>query len=678
MNLIIVESPTKAKTILKFLGKGYKVESSFGHVRDLPKSELGIDVDNDFQPRYVIPTKARKTVSKLKAEVKKSDKIVLATDEDREGEAIAWHLTQALGLNEVKNIEISRIVFHEITKNAIDNALEKPREINKNLVDAQQARRALDRIVGYKLSPFLWKKIARRLSAGRVQSVAVRLIVEREEEIRKFKPEEYHSITAQLETQNSDDGQVKSESKKIIEANLRSIDGKVLGKLDIKTKKEADKFVADLNNSLYKIVEIDKKETARRPRPPFITSTLQQAAANRLGFSAKKTMFLAQQLYENGYITYMRTDSSNLSAESVVSARKWLTENLGNNYAVKIPRKYKAKSKGAQEAHEAIRPTDPFKDLEKIKLSDSGRIKLYELIWRRFMASQMPDAKVATASVDILAEQKSSNAKKYILRATGQRIVFDGFLKIWKQKLEERELPELSKGDGLDLKKIDAEQHFTEPPPRYNEASLVKTLEKLGIGRPSTYAPIISVIQDRNYAVKDSGRFQPTQMGEIVNGMLVKNFPDIVDVNFTAEMEDDLDKVADGKKEWQKVIGAFYKPFIKNLNKRYETVEAVKKPEPEKTDEKCDKCGKEMVIRQGRFGRFVACSGFPDCKNTKKLDGDDSKKPAPKSIGVKCPRCKEGEVVQRFARKTRRPFWGCSSFPKCRYITWEKPNANKD
>ena len=651
MNLIIVESPTKAKTISKFLGKDYKVESSFGHVRDLPKSVLGIDVEHNFEPKYVVPLKSKKTVSNLKALTKKSQQVILATDEDREGEAIAWHLAEALGLNK-SNTE--RIVFHEITKGAIDNALKNPRSINGDLVDAQQARRVLDRIVGYKLSPFLWQKVARRLSAGRVQSVAVRLIVEREEEIRKFKPDEYWTIAAILKAAD------------LIEANLYKINDKVLKKLDIKSKEEADKIVVDLKKSVFKVGEIIKKETSRRPLPPFITSTLQQTAANRLGFSAKKTMFLAQQLYENGHITYMRTDSVNLSAESTIAAKEWLEESLGKQYASDAPRQYKTKSKGAQEAHEAIRPSNVAVEPDKIKLTDAGQKKLYDLIWRRFMASQMPPAKIATVAINILAGI-------YTLRATGQQIIFDGFLKIWKQKLEEKELPSVKKGEVLDLKEVEAKQHFTEPPPRYSEATLVKTLEELGIGRPSTYAPIISVIQDRNYVSKITGRFQPTPTGEVVNGLLVKHFEKIVDVNFTAEMENDLDKVADGRKEWQKVIGEFYNPFIKNLEEKYELVDRVKKPEPEKTDEVCEKCGKEMVIRQGRFGRFMACSGFPECKNTKKIGSDN--KAVPTTTGIKCPECKDGEVVQRFARKTRRPFWGCSIYPECKHVSWEKPET---
>jgi len=656
MNLIIVESPTKAKTISKFLGKDYKIESSFGHVRDLPKSILGVDVEHSFKPKYVIPTKARKTVSSLKKLTNKSQQVILATDEDREGEAIAWHLAEALKL---KKGNMERIAFHEITKSAIEKALKNPREINDSLVDAQQARRVLDRIVGYKLSPFLWKKVARRLSAGRVQSVAVRLIVERENEIKKFKSEEYWTVVAQLEA-----GGQKLKAGNLIEANLRKIGDKVLEKLDIKTKKEANKIVADLEKSSYKVAEIIRKETSRRPLPPFITSTLQQTAANRLGFSAKKTMFLAQQLYEAGHITYMRTDSVNLSAESTNASKKWLEDNLGKPYASDAPKQYKTKAKGAQEAHEAIRPTDVFAEPDKIKLSDAGQRKLYELIWRRFVASQMPPAKIAATVIDI-------DAGRYQLRVSGQQIVFDGFLKIWKQKLEEKELPSVKEGEVLDLKQVDANQHFTEPPPRYSEATLVKTLEELGIGRPSTYAPIISVIQDRNYVVKDSGRFQPTAVGGLVNKMLVKHFPRIVDVSFTADMEGDLDKIAAGKKKWNSVIQEFYKPFIKNLEEKYESVKKVKKPEPEKTGEKCEECGKEMVIRQGRFGRFAACSGFPDCKNTQKIGGDN--KPVPKTTGIKCPECKEGEVVQRFARKTRRPFWGCSSFPKCNHISWEKP-----
>ena len=472
MQLVIVESPTKAKTISKFLGSDYKVESSYGHIRDLPKSTLGIDVEKNFEPKYIVPVKAKKVVKQLKADAKKSDEVILATDEDREGEAIAWHLAQALELQNPK-----RIVFHEITESAIENALKNPRELNNNLIDAQQARRVLDRLVGYKLSPFLWKKVVRGLSAGRVQSVAVRLIVERENEIRSFKPEEYWTIVAEL---------LKNDAA--IEFNLIQIDGKTLDKFDIKNKEQAEKISEELKKESFSIASIQRKEAVKNPPTPFITSTMQQEAARRLGYSAKKTMVIAQHLYENGHITYMRTDSVNLSKESVTAAKKWLTEELGEKYALASPRIFKSKSKLAQEAHEAIRPTNVFQAPEKIELTDTGEQKLYKLIWQRFVASQMPPAKVAMTAVD-------TNAGKYGLRANGQQIVFDGYLKIWPQKFAEKELPNFQESEKLELKEVEPSQHFTEPPARYGEASIIKALEDHGIGRPSNYAPILTVIQ---------------------------------------------------------------------------------------------------------------------------------------------------------------------------------------
>lgn len=662
--LVIVESPTKAKTISKFLGKEYRVESSFGHIRDLPKSTLGIDVDNNFEPKYLIPIKARKTVTNLKSLAKKSDKIILATDEDREGEAIAWHLSQALDLDPLQS---DRIVFHEITKNAILNALKNPRHLDLNKVNAQQARRILDRIVGYKLSPFLWKKIARRLSAGRVQSVAVRLVVEREKEIRAFKSEEYWTIKALLQPKNS-------KTDELVEANLVKIADRVLEKLDIKNQQSADQIVTDLRQTQFQVSSITKKEVKRHPLPPFITSTLQQTASSRLSFSAKKTMFLAQKLYENGHITYMRTDSVNLSADSAAAAKSWLADNLGAAYSAAAPRFFKSKTKGAQEAHEAIRPSNPSFTPESFK-GEAAAKRLYDLIWRRFMASQMPPALFDHTSVEI-------SAGKYGLKATGNIMKFDGFLKVWADSdsaTGDKNLPDLEKSDILSLNDIQPSQHFTEPPPRYNEASLVKTLEEYGIGRPSTYAPIISVIEDRGYVNKEQGRFIPTPTGESVNDMLTKHFPQIVDINFTATMENSLDAVAEGREKWQDLVGAFYKPFITNLENKYNEVEAVEKPKPEETGEKCELCGKPLIIRSGRFGKFIACSGFPECKNTKKIAGQETTPtPQAKPTGLKCPDCQDGDVVERFARKRRKSFWGCSRFPKCKYATWDNPLEEKD
>lgn len=660
MKLVIVESPTKARTISQFLGADYKIESSFGHIRDLPKSVLGIDVENNFEPKYIVPTKAKKVVSMLKKEAKESEDVILATDQDREGEAIAWHLAQTLKLDEAR---AKRIVFHEITKKAIEEALKHPRAIDENLVNAQQGRRILDRLVGYKLSPFLWKKVAGGLSAGRVQSVALRLIVDRENEIKIFKPQEYWTITAILNKARTAD-----QTEETFEAHLYKINGKSLDKLDLTSGDQANAIANELERSNFSVNAIAKKEVSKNPLPPFTTSTLQQEAVKRLHYSSKKTMLLAQRLYENGLITYMRTDSVNLSEESTNAAKTWLSENLGSAYSADAPRVYKAKSKLAQEAHEAIRPTHPDRTPDSVPVADPGEKKLYGLIWQRFMASQMPAAKVATISAEI-----ATDGKKYLLRASGQRIVFDGYLKIWPQRFEERELPELKENEPLNLKSIKPEQHFTEPPPRYSEATLIKTLEEYGIGRPSTYAPTISVIQVRNYVVKETGRFKPTEIGELVNKVLTENFPEIVDVGFTAGMEDKLDEIAAGKTSWQGVITEFYGPFAKNLAEKYEEV---KKQSfiTEKTDEICNLCGKPMVVKMGRFGKFLACTGFPECKNTKKIE--NGQKEAPKLIGLKCPKCGEGDVVERRVNRGRargKIFWGCSRYPNCDYATWTNP-----
>jgi DNA topoisomerase-1 len=666
MKLVIVESPTKAKTISKFLGPSYHVLSSYGHVRDLPKSKLGIDVENNFEPAYVIPTKARKNVTALKKEVAKSDGVILATDEDREGEAIAWHLAQALKLDEAaaqENKKIERIVFHEITKSAIDDALKNPRAIDINLVDAQQARRVLDRIVGYQLSPFLWKKVAGGLSAGRVQSVTLRLIVDRENEIRNFKSEEYWTISAMMQEQGA--------PALPFEASLVKIGGTTLEKFAIPNKEKADLISADLASAKFSITEIESREMKKSPAPPFTTSTLQQEASKRLGFSSKKTMFLAQRLYENGRITYMRTDSVNLSAESVAAAKTWLTENLGTSYGSDAPRTFKAKSKLAQEAHEAVRPTQAAMTPDQISLTDEGEKKLYRLIWQRFMASQMPDARLTGTTIHIAADAEK---KKYGLRATGQTIVFDGYLKIWPQKFEEKTLPSLTKESSIAPTEIKPLQHFTEPPPRYSEATLIKTLEEYGIGRPSTYAPTISTIQTRNYVVKEARKFKPTEIGELVNKVLTEHFPSIVDLRFTAEMEDELDEVANGKVSWQSAIGEFYGPFKKTLEEKYAEV-SKEKLVPETTNVTCEKCGKPMVIKMSRFGKFMACSGFPDCRNTKKIEGGGGQE-GPKAIGMKCPTCNEGDIVERRVSRGRargKIFWGCSRYPKCTYATWTDP-----
>ncbi len=655
MKLVIVESPTKAKTISKFLKSGFQIESSFGHIRDLPKSKLGIDIENNFEPHYIIPVKARKRVNQLRKDAAKADQVILATDEDREGEAISFHLAQVLDLNESKT---ERIAFHEITETAIKEALNNPKEINKALVDAQQARRILDRLVGYKLSPFLWEKVMKRLSAGRVQSVALRLICEREEEIRKFIPEEYWSISAILETS----GKKKND---LFDANLYKINGEPLEKLSIKNKEAADEITKKLGNSEFKVVQLTKKETKKNPLAPFTTSALQQESFRKLRYSAKQTMRFAQSLYENGFITYMRTDSLNLSQESLIAAKNWIEKNLGAEYAAQTPRVFKTKSKLAQEAHEAIRPTKPDLTPEMFAGESPQEKKLYDLIWRRFMASQLPQAIFEATSVEVEAKNKSETLN---LRSSGSVMKFDGFLKIWPTQTEENKLPEMREGDELDLKEVLPEQHFTEPPARYDEASLIKTLEEYGIGRPSTYAPIISVIQERNYVTKnEQRRFEPTEIGETVNKILVQHFPQIVDIQFTAKMEDEFDKVAEGEAKWQTVIHGFYDPFIKNLEKKYEEVEK-QTPIEEKTDEVCEKCGRQMVIKYGRFGKFLACSGFPECKNTKKLLTEEEK-----NLG-KCPKCGLGDIVKKRTRRGRY-FYGCSRYPDCDYASWTKPGS---
>lgn len=645
MKLVIVESPTKAKTISKFLGKDYEVLSSYGHVRDLPKGKLGVDIEKNFEPQYVIPRVNQKRVTALKKEAAKAKNVILATDEDREGEAIAWHLLHALKIDEGV---AERIVFHEITKDAIEHAIKSPRRINTNLVDAQQARRVLDRLVGYKLSPFLWKKIRGGLSAGRVQSVAVKLIVDRENEIKAFKPKEYWSIKALL-SKNGDN----------FEAEVSRARGKEIGKLDIKNEKAAKEIVSGIESSDITVGSVIKKEVKRNPLPPFTTSTLQQASAGRLRFSAKQTMMFAQRLYEAGHITYMRTDSLNLSKESLAAAKNFITNEFGNEYSKDAPRIYKSKSKLAQEAHEAIRPTDPNR--RPAEISDDKQRKLYELIWQRFLASQMPQAVFDATSVEVLANGKES----YSLKANGNILKFDGFLRVWPSAVSEKILPDLKEGDKLKLQKIIPEQHFTEPPARFNEASLIKTLEEFGIGRPSTYAPIISVIQDRGYVEKDTNRrFQPTETGFVVNNVLSEHFPQIVDVRFTAQIEEDFDVIAEGKRKWQAIIEEFYKPFNENLEKKYEEVK--KEEFIEKTDEKCDVCGSPMIIKYGRFGKFMACSRYPECKTTKSM------KEPPKQIGMKCPTCKDGDVIMRRTKRGK-VFFGCSRYPNCDFASWTNP-----
>ena len=664
MNLVIVESPTKAKKISSFLGSDFSVLSSFGHVRDLPKSKLGVDVEHNFEPHYLIPAKAKKVVAELKEAAKKSEKIILATDEDREGEAIAWHLVQALGLDKKKakkEKKIERIAFHEITKSAIMKALEHPRDIDLNLVDAQQARRVLDRLVGYELSPFLWKKIRYGLSAGRVQSVALRLVVEREREIQKFITEEYWGIEAEL---SRDKGQ---ETRDKFKARLIKIGEKALGKMDLKNEGEAKKIVDQLSGATYQVKEISSKEAHRHPAPPFITSTLQQEAARKLGMSAKQTMMIAQQLYENGYITYMRTDSHNLAQSALEQAKKVITEHFGENYT--NSRQYTTKAKGAQEAHEAIRPTDlsARPELTKKEL-DLKQFKLYNLIWKRTLASQMASAILDQTTVDI-------SAGNYLFRANGQVIKFDGFIKVYTEGRDEQEpteeegrLPELSDKEILKLIQLLPLQHFTEPPPRYTDATLIKALETHGIGRPSTYAPTLATIQDRKYVEKLEKKYHPSEIGFLVNDMLVENFPEIVDIDFTSHIEEGFDQIAEGKVKWVPIIEEFYTPFKKHLIEKEATVEKL----VEQTEIPCPTCGKKMIIKFGRSGKFLACPDL-ECKTTKPLPEEEAKikELEEKTKGELCPICSKPMIVRRGRFGY---FLGCQDYPKCKGIAkiWNK------
>jgi DNA topoisomerase-1 len=666
MQLIIVESPTKARTLQGFLGSGYKILSSFGHVRDLPKGAFSVDIEHDFTPKYTLTAKGKTTVKALKEEVKKADSVLISTDPDREGEAIAWHLIEALKLNGKNGKPYQRIEFHEITKGAIDAALKNPRQIDENLVNAQQARRILDRIVGYQLSPFLWKKIAKGLSAGRVQSVAVRLISEREREILAFKPEEYWEIAALLKN-------TKNQPLKEFTAKLSKANGKNLDKLELKNKKASDAIVKDLENAAYSIAAIERKETKKNPLPPFTTSTLQQTAFQKFHMTAKATMTVAQQLYEMGLITYHRTDSLNLSAQSLSAAQDFITKNYGTQYWPGHANTYKTKAKGAQEAHEAIRPAYADQTPEmasKDKNLVKTQYKLYELIWQRFIASQMNPAIIDSIGIDINATVNSG--ANYGFKANGQTLKFDGYLKVYPVKFEQLELPQMEDGESLEFIKLDPTQHFTKPPARFNEASLIKALEEQGIGRPSTYAPIITTIQTRNYIEKDEKKaFKPTEMGLMVNDILVAHFPQIVDIGFTAKMEEEFDEIADGKMDWVKVLRDFYTPFKENLDAKYKEVES-KKTEVVATDKLCPKCGANLVIKMGRFGKFYACPKFPECKHTENME---PAKPA-FEVEIPCPKCKTGHVVEKKTKK-RKIFYGCSAYPDCDFALWDKPTGAK-
>ena len=656
--LVIVESPAKAKTIGKYLGRGYKVTASMGHVRDLPASTLGIDVENGYKPKYITIKGKQKLVKELKAEAKKCDGVLLATDPDREGEAISWHLANILGLDPAAP---NRVTFDEITKKGVKEGMAHPRAINIDLFNAQQARRELDRLVGYKLSPFLWKKVRRGLSAGRVQSVAVRLIRDREIEIENFKPDEYWNIDALLHPQGE-----KGEFTARLAATA---DGK---KLTVTDKQQADAVLAALDGKDYTITKIEKGKRRRQPAPPFITSTLQQDASRAFGFSATRTMRAAQTLYEGvdiaghgtvGLITYMRTDSLRIAAEAQAAAKTFIADRWGEGYVCKAPRKWKSRSAtAAQDAHEAIRPSMPELTPDEVEQSISGdTAKLYRLIWSRFMASQMADCIQDTVSASITAGE-------YLFRASGFRVAFDGFTALYEEstddtKKKETALPPLEEGQKLALKKLTADQKFTQPPPLYTEATLIHALEENGIGRPSTYAPIITTIVDRGYVEKDQKKLKTTPLGQAVNTVMMEQFPDIVNVKFSADMEKKLDVVEAGEADWVKTIDEFYQGFEKSLEQAEKNMEGKRiKVEDIPTDEICEKCGRPMVIKSGRYGKFVACSGFPECRNAH---------PLVKDTGGLCP-LDGGHMLVRKSSKGR-VYYGCSNYPKCNYMTWDEP-----
>lgn len=645
MKFIIVESPTKARTLSKFLGSNYLVDSTKGHILDLPKSKLSIDIENDFKPDYQPIDKKKSTIADLRKKAKTADEIYIASDPDREGEAIASHVEQVLTLKKMP-YAIKRISFHEITQKAVEEAIANPSKVNQNLVDAQIARRVLDRLVGYKLSPLLWKKVRRGLSAGRVQSVAVRLIVDRENEIKAFKPEEYWEICASLKNSKKQKFQVQ------------------LVRQEITNKEQADKILKDLEAASYKVKDVKKREVKKSPYPPFTTSTLTQAAARIFGWSAKKTMSAAQKLYEEGLITYHRTDSLNLSIDAVEKVRLFIAEEYGKPYLPSKPVVWKTNSKSAQEAHEAIRVTDVGREQSTVD-SEYGEGKLYDLIRRRFLSCQMNQAVYSETTIDVEAD-------KYLLRASGQIMKFDGWRKLFNIDKEIVLLPEVEKDETLEKEKVWWDQKFTLPPARYNEASLIKTLEKLGIGRPSTYAPIISTILARAYVEKKEKNFFPTTIGFAVTEFLVTNFPDEMDYGFTAGMELDLDRIAEGKIKWQKEMKKFWAPFEKKL-KKVEKDSVRVKIETEKLGKKCPDCEQarlagdesrqgELVVRTGRFGKFISCSLFPECKHTEKYM---------EKVGVKCPDCKEGDVIVKRAKRGK--FYGCSRYPDCKFATWKLP-----
>ncbi|UOQ43064.1 type I DNA topoisomerase [Halobacillus salinarum] len=651
--LVIVESPAKAKTIERYLGKKYKVKASLGHVRDLPKSQMGVDVEHEFEPKYITIRGKGPVLKELKTAAKKAKRVYLAADPDREGEAIAWHLAHSLDIDETSEC---RVVFNEITKEAIKQSFKQPRTIDSHLVDAQQARRILDRLVGYNISPILWKKVKKGLSAGRVQSVAVKIIVDRENEIKNFVPEEYWTI----------DG-IFLKEKESFEGSFYGVDGK---KQDLKTEDDVKKIQQKMKGKDFSVDKVNKRERRRNPSMPFTTSSLQQEAARKLNFRAKKTMMIAQQLYEGidlkgnlgitGLITYMRTDSTRLSNSAKEDAKQYIQTTYGSEFLGQF--KNAKKQEGAQDAHEAIRPTGADRDPKSMKsILSRDQYRLYKLIWDRFIASQMAPAVLDTMTVHLLNEGVE-------FRATGSKVKFKGFMKVYiegrddNKKEQDKMLPNLEEGMKVKAEEIKPNQHFTQPPPRYTEARLVKTLEELGIGRPSTYAPTLDTIQRRGYVALDNRRFIPTELGEIVLEQLKEYFPEIIDVDFTKEMEDELDAIEVGKEDWVSIIGEFYKDFKPRLDKAEKEMEEVEiKDEPAGIE--CENCGHEMVYKMGRYGKFLACSNFPECRNTK---------PILKKIDVTCPKCQKGEVVERKSKKNRK-FYGCERYPECDFISWDQP-----
>jgi DNA topoisomerase-1 len=711
--LVVVESPAKARTISGILGREYEVRASVGHVRDLPKSTLGVDVERGFEPKYVVPREKSRAVREIRQAAAEATAVFLATDPDREGEAIAWHLIKAASLEGKPH---RRVVFHEITAEAVRRAFDDPRDIDMQLVDAQQARRVLDRLVGYRLSPFLWRQVRRGLSAGRVQSVALRMVVEREREIQSFVPKEYWNIDAQLAKTQDGPGQE-------FRARLAGYVGDKKGKLEIESQIEAERLLALLKSAAYRVLAIQRKAQSRRPAPPFITSTLQQEASRRLGFSAKRTMAVAQQLYEGlalgaegevGIITYMRTDSTQVAETARSEARQYIAGKFGKGFVPPSPREYRKKVKGAQEAHEAIRPTSVAREPESIRRHLKGdQYRLYALIWRRFVASQMADARFDQTTVEIEAAPEDGS-KPLLLRAVNTQLRFPGYRQLYEESGDNGEeedegknpLPDLVADDALLLIELLPEQRFTEPPSPYSEASLVRALEEKGIGRPSTYAPTMATIQERGYVGKEGRYLHPTDLGFVVNDLLVEHFPEFVDERFTAEMEEELDEIARGERPWEPVVEQFYRPLERALDAAKEAT-----PQRQVTEEKCEKCGLPMVVRWGRRGRFLACSGFPQCRNSRPLEGQEEPEPEPTDekcdecgaamvirsgrfgrflactrypeckgrrpiltkVGVHCPRC-GGDLVERRSRKGR-VFYGCANYPKCDFVVWSRPLA---